>query len=1070
MVWPDRRVSVLVIGLVSLFLYPAVAGAGTPTSYISEFVDAHYDTDGSLKSPIRGYGYIEVEVPNGQDVLQYLLLELSGTANTNLQSTNSYRAVAASPFPGDRTRMYVNTTGSDSNISYEIAADVAPVIYLQLDYANDAGGRDIYSGGTNNFSFNLTMNSTHDISRATLYLRFARNTLGINDSIHIYWTYATSEGGGFNAQAQDSDGDGFFDMLYWTGPLYAGVDVNVEFKGHITPGVNFDEDVMYVDLDQGTTSQGTHSATGTFSGISFVDRFSRGPVREGVEMFTMDNWAVRGFIKNLAEGLDYRIHGWNLSRIGQDSPLLTSTSEVYPFGPGETEYTGWYDTGVPGTQDKSGYYAVSWDWEVDWGASQYSGDSRSTITLPVLYGMALWVDKSAVLEYNTGSGTGLSVQDLARHIGYSGLSVNAVGISSVLPHRSSGGATNAWVPSGIRVLYVNASGQADITSQTDVTFQAATGSSDGFVNASIPDVSAILGRGLRQNEDIRLEYTVSGSPHENTQLYRFCQNSTMVTQSGTPIGDTACQDVIIPGTAVPTEPSRPGGGPGAPAPALYAEIVKEIGEAYFLADNLVRVEARYDVVDTGDKGVKDMAMVVYIPEYGELDPSSLSFRTYESSGGSWTEWERGVDYGFTDNGMTVIEGRSYREYIVKKIYSGARFEEGLTLFNGDKAEISYITTIPVGTSFLFTRASGYNYYEDKYMFEDLYIPVRREGVLQDLAIEEGEWQLDGVHVGVPARWTKHISVYNPNRVPVERAISLDVFPDTISAHLVREGGGGKESLTLKGGNKTHVDIILRLGAEERKACVLEAVTPPVLETQRAVDVLSSSEREIEFMLNATLENFALEGYENVSFLFGSDADKVISVTGEGRAFGYGEYDDFTTEIFIGDLEPGAERRLTIIYTEVPPILVNAMSSVMYGCNDYANMTVFVIPSEKETGSYIEIEVVGPEPQLKTRNAQIVEMRDVWPWEEVEIPLSVNLGSFQDGRYIVHTRFKKDFQTILSDRSEFFVDCPERTIVSVSWMGFLGLAVVITAYLLFRFLKRRRETEMDSLRRRLREMG
>jgi hypothetical protein len=1068
MVWPDRWKSVLVISLVSLLLYPAVARADTPTSYISEFVNAYYNADGSLASPIEGYGYMEVEVPNTQDVLQYLVLKLSGTANTNLQSTSAYRGVAASPSPGDRTRLYVNTTAGGSSISYGITnPGILPVIYLKLDYSNDAGGRDIHSGGDNQFSFNLTINSSQDLGGVSVTLRFARNTLGINDSVNIYGVTTTSG----NSDSWDSDYDGFFDMVSWTGDLSAGVDVFVSFKGEITPGVNFDENIMYVDLDQGTTSQGTYSSSGTFSGISFIDRFSRGPVREGVEMLTMGTWAVRGFIRNMATGLDYRIHGWNLSQIGQVSPVLTSTGEVYPFGPGETEYTDWYDTGVSGMQDKLGYYAVSWDWEVDWGVSQYSGNSQSTITLPVLYEIDIWVDKSVVLNYNTQSGTGLSVQDLARHMGYSGLSVNSLDISSVLPHQSSGGATNIWVPSGIKVLYINASGQRDITSQVGIAAQAATESSDGSVNVSIPDVGAVLGRGLRQNEDIRLEYTVSGNSHSGTQTYQFCQGSTLVTASGTPVTDTACQDVVIPGVgAPPEEPGRPGAGPGAaPAPALHAEIVKEIGEAYFLADNLVRVLARYDIVDTGDKGVKDIRALIYVPEYSEMDPSSLSFRIYDSSTG-WAEWRKGTEYEVNDNGMTVLEGRKYREYVISKIVSGGAFEEGLTLFDGDKIEVSYITTIPVGTTFLLTRASGYNYYEDKYIFEDLYIPVRREGVLQDLAVEEDEWQLDKVYAGVPPRWTKSIDVYNPNRVPVEQAISFGVFGDTISAHLIREGGSGKESLTLKEGDRTYVDIIVRLGADEKKSYVLEAVTPPVLETQREVDVLESSEREIKFMLNATLENFALEGYANVSFLFNSDADNIISAMGDGIPLYYDRYDDFTTEIFIGGLGPGEKRRLTLIYTEVPPILVTAMSSVMYGCNDYANMTVFVIPSEKESGSYLEIEVVGPEPQLKTTNAQLVEMRDMWPWEEVRVPLCVDLRSFHDGRYFVHTKFKKDFQTILSDQSDFFVNCPERIIVSVSWLGFLGLAIVVIAYLVFRFLKKRGETGMDALRKRLRELG
>lgn len=1068
MVWPNQWKSVLVISLFSMLLYPAIARADVPSSYITESVSAEYNRDGSLLSPVEMIGYVEVEVPNTQDVLQYLLFNLSTTQNTNLQSSWAYKGVAASPSPGDRTRLYLNTTSSVSNISYEVTnAGLMPIIYLQLDYSNDAGGQDIYSGGTNYFSFNLTINCTHDLSGVSLiYLRFARNTLGLNDSIHLYGESATSG----SAQAQDSDGDGFYDRLFWVGDLLAGVNVYVNFQGMLTPNVNFNENFMYIDFDQGTISQASFSDNkGTFTGITFTDRFSRGPIREGVDMFTMMNWNVRGFIRNMASDLDYRIHGWELYQIGQGSPLASSSSEVYPFGPGDTEYTDWYDTGFAGTQDKAGYYSSSWDWEVDWGTSTYSGASTATITLPVLYEIDSWVDKSVVIVENSPGRTSLSVQDMARHIGYSGLFVNSLSINSVLPHQSSEGAINAWIPSGVRVLYINASGQTDITSQVSIATQASTGSSDGFVNVNIPDISAVIDRGLRQNEDIRLEYDAAGNPNANTQTYQFCQSSTLTTLSGTPVTENVCQDVVIPG--VGGVPEGPGGGPGVGpvAPALYADIVREVGEGYFIADNLVKVQASYVIVDTGSKGVKDIRTLVYIPEFGNLDTYSLTFSIYDSSSGNWVTWKQGIDYRLTDNGMTLVDGRPYREYILTKIGTGGILEESLNLFNGDKLEIDYVTSVPVGTSYLITRAMGYNWYEDRYMFEDLYIPVRREGTLQDLEISEGEWLLEKVYVGNPVKWIKTIEVHNPNSVSVEHSIGFEVFPDTLSAHIISDGDG-RETLALKEGENIYVDVIARLQAGETKAYVLEVSTPPVLEVQRFVDVLESNEREIRFMVNITVENFALEDYPGVSFLFRADANKIGYVMEGGDFLNYSKYDESRTDIFLGDIKSGWKRRFSIVYSEVPPILLAALGSVMYECDDYANMDVIVIPSERESGSYLEIEVVGPEPKLKTLNAQLIELREIWPFEEVEIPVRVDVRNYPDGKYFVFTRFKKNFQTILSDQADFYVNCPERTIVSVGWMGFLGFSLLVIGYLVFRFLRRKRKIEtLEELKKKLREI-
>jgi hypothetical protein len=1070
MVWPGQWKSAIVITLVFLLLYPVVAKADVPLSYVTETVTSDYGTGGSLKSPVEMIGYIEVGIPNVQDVLQYIRLNLSSTQNTNLDSIVSYKNVAASPNMGDRTRIYVNTTQSDTSINYILSQSVSPVIFLGLDYMNLAGGQDIFSGGTNYFGFNLTINSTHDISGITLFLRFARNTIGNNDSINIYYTYASSEGEGFNSQAQDSDGDGFFDVVYWTGDLSAGEDVYIVFEGETTPGSNFNENLMYVDFDQGTTSRASYiDGTNTFTGIIFSDRFSRGPVREGVEIFGLNTWMVRGFITNMAAGIDYRIHGWDIYEVGGGAPLSSSNTEIYPFLPGQTEYTEWYDTAVPGNVEKIGYYSTAWNWETAWGPSSYSSISQATIELPVLYEINQWLDKSVVnLQSPSTSSVRLSVQDLTRHVGHSSLEVNRINLTSILPRQSLGNAVNTWTPSGISVLFINGSGQTDITSQASITTQSA-GAADGFVNVEINDLSAIIGGGLRQNEDIRLEYTVTGSSHANTQTYEFCQTSHIETASGTPLSDMKCEFAVIPGTGTIEE--EPGGGGAAGGvtiqPSLYSDIIRRAGEGYFIADNLVDVKAEYDIIDTGQSGVKNIRAVMYIPEYGSLYLSSVSFRIYDSSAGSWTEWKDNIDYTVNDNGITSIGDNRYREYIIAKTSSGGLVDEGLDLFNGDRIEISYKTTVPVGSTFVITRIVGYNYYEDKHLFEDMYIPLRREGVIQDLVAQEGVWQIEKVFVGTPVNWMKSITISNPNDVFVEHSMSFSVFDDTLSAYFI--GENGREPLLLKSGDSTHVDYIVSIEPGESKTFVLEVTTPPLLETGRVVDILDSTDKEIVFMINTTIRNFALEDYPSVSFIFDSPEDKIIYVMEGNRYLNYSAYID-SSEIMLGDMGSGEDIYITIVYREVPPLLLTSMSSFMYGCADQANMTVFVIPSERESGAYLEIEVMGPDPQMNTINAQLLEIRDVWPWEEVKVPVNFDLAPMPDGKYIVNTKFKKSFQTILSDKIDFTVSCPEKTIVSIGWNVVLVISVALVGFLLYRTLKRvRKKDSLGALEKKLRDI-
>jgi hypothetical protein len=298
-------------------------------------------------------------------------------------------------------------------------------------------------------------------------------------------------------------------------------------------------------------------------------------------------------------------------------------------------------------------------------------------------------------------------------------------------------------------------------------------------------------------------------------------------------------------------------------------------------------------------------------------------------------------------------------------------------------------------------------------------------------------------------------------------VSLGVFPDSLEARIISREGAS-ESLRLKEGDGIYVDAVFRLGPGETGMYVLEATTPPVLETGRVVSVIESSETEIKFMVNITLENFALEDYQGVSLLFRTTPERVIGVTEGGTLLNFSEFDEQTTEIFLGEMRSGWKRELSLVYSEIPPILLTSMSSFRYSCASEALMTVFVVPSEREVTSYLEVEVVGPYPELKTVNAQLIELRDLWPWEEVEIPVRLDISNLPDGSYRIYTNFKKNFVTVLSDNTDFIVDCPSRLAISVSWIGFLVVAVALIIYSIIRLVRKKRAGELDDVRNRLRE--
>ena len=77
----------------------------------------------------------------------------------------------------------------------------------------------------------------------------------------------------------------------------------------------------------------------------------------------------------------------------------------------------------------------------------------------------------------------------------------------------------------------------------------------------------------------------------------------------------------------------------------------------------------------------------------------------------------------------------------------------------------------------------------------------------------------------------------------------------------------------------------------------------------------------------------------------------------------------------------------------------------------------------------------------------------------------------DGDYVIHTKYKKDFQTVLSDTLDFSISCPERTFVSVSWLVFLAASIVIVVLLVIRSWRRKRDDEsIESLKKKLRDLG
>ncbi|MBN2042946.1 MAG: hypothetical protein JW754_04025 [Candidatus Aenigmarchaeota archaeon] len=1035
-----------------------------PVSYITERVDADFYPNGTLRDNVSSYGYIEVYVGNNVDVMQQVEMTLSSISNTNILSNTARKNVAASPSGSQRTRINVNTTESDQSIEYSITnSSVIPLITLMTEVDNVDGGNDLHANDTNVMRFRIHVNTTLPLDDTSIVFQFALNTFDVNDATSIYGLQY-SQG---SANLRDTDFDGMYDRLEWAIDTVPGVEYVITFYGNMTPDVNFNSNFLSLDFDSLNGLTGSHIYDMTMSGITFSDRFSRGPIRQGIEIVNRTTWAARGTMKNVASGLDYIVHGWEFYKMGDLLPLISSSVPVI-LTPGQETKTDLYDTGSTKLND---YFSSAFDWEVIWGGSIYMQYSDSRTDFPFIYAIDVWGDKTINLVSNTVSGTSVNASDTARHIGHSALSVRTVNITTVIPYMSQNGTRADWTVSGVTVTYVNGSGSYDLTGEADVQTQNAVGS-DGFVRMGI-DVENALGRGMRQNDDIVLSYNLNRPSDYYTRRYVFNTTYVLETMSGTPVTRTRQENLTVPGVGVPpiVPPGAPGGAggitPGVEYEKYYAEIVKESSSIRFISDDYVEINVTDVVVDSGDKGIKDVKIAVYVPKGGVIEETEFFLYIYDKSEGIWYDLKKDKDFILTYNGLKTVEGKEYVEYLVEKKSEGI-YKESFLLKDGDKVKVNYKTTIPHGTSYILTRVFGYNYYEDSLMFEDYYTPIRREINIINLKVTESEWVPGKVVVGEPVKWTKRFGVYNPNNVSVSELIFTNVFPDTMTANLVGYGDSNvsKGSLRLRMENTTYVNWVARVEALVTKEYLIEITTPPVLKIVEMLDVLETGEAIVVFQMSNSLKNFAQEDYSDISMFIPISNKKILNISDNLEIIG----DDSGSYVMIPLIKSGETIRFYLQYQESPPVMATSLNALEYTCTDFANITVFVIPSETMLNSYLEFEVIGPEPSLKTKFADVVKIGRANKFQEVKVPISVDVFSMPSGKYFTYAKFREGFSTLLSDQKEFSVNCEDVTEISISWVIVLVICIVMVLYVVKRIHRKRTHiSEIKDLRKKLEDL-
>ncbi|MCD6368137.1 MAG: hypothetical protein J7L45_03570 [Candidatus Aenigmarchaeota archaeon] len=1076
----SRRVmfAVLVFALILFLPVFAVATPG-PRAYLIEQVRASYGPNGAPDSnvftgcdpganPCR-YGYFQVSVPNPYDVLQEVRLNVSTNDKTTLrygvggESYVAYKSTVSSPNGGhsDPQTLYVNTSDSvAADQDYGITdSSVAPVIQLNATITNWQGGYDLYdadnigSGGdTNvlNFTLNITNPGTTTLSGVTVSVQFAKDTGPTGqDAVNI--SSVPTSGGVGTPGRQDTDSDNFYDKATWTGDLSGGNSVLLTFNITIKEGVNFADGTDNLNLDQGT-EPGAHAdygSTGTFTGITINTKFSKGPIRQGIDMALQSgggSWLVRGFIRNMANQseepnnhLTYNVTYWKLYEVsattgepdtvkksgnysnGAGYLLKPSDGRLYTTDPPSSDTT-WYNTG----SSTKPYFASYFDWQVVWNGTYYYRYVNTTYNLTILYKIDMSNEKQVSGYINPEQGGDvLTVTDTAQHTGNENAPAKFVHILSVVPVNTTAGSFHGNFTintTSIKVYFVNATKDYELSGgyTQSVTQPSNTGANNGLVNITITDVSAAtlseggtIGHNLNPNEKIKLVYDVIS--HKDMTVgdqYNFTGNSTMKTPSGTPL--TKAQPSVI----VSVSSKRLIG---------YKDLVAYDPNHPEIINVTIVLEAQTNSTDNKIAGIK---FIDYVPNSTDIDhhldiyKGRVKVYYRENSTASWVEWTEGTDYDISDNGTFTIGNVPVAAY---EFYNASG--DGWYLGNGGMINVTYWMNVSEpGLYAVPVIISGF----DPLTGESIsarglgVIRVTLPKAMKPLEMEEGKFQqAKRAVVGRSVLWMKDFTVYNPNSVPVKARFEIDTFGDTEKGYATYYDESGKKieepvdfDVTPNGKTMFWESTIQPY---ETRNYEIRILTPPIIEVDRDVSVLEKLEnKKVKIKMDIYLKNFGKEDYKNVVLNLPISYEDILNVRDSfGNMLQFTGGED-SSSIIVGYMKSEEIKTITVIYKQSYPTVIVTPRKEEYRAGRPVGLDILVINGgEKVEYPYLEVEIYTPGMDVIATDMKQLEsmepLKKTELTEEYFIPISAPTGM-----YLASASFRENFVTLARGTGRFYV--------------------------------------------------
>lgn len=1109
----------IVLGVIVLFLsFSLLTGYSSatwgPRVFLEEQVFADYETNGAVSSdsfsqcqapddnPCRA-GYVDVSVPNDFDTLQYVRVNLStdNLDDTDIANTTAYKNVLTSyPTAFSRKKMNVNTSNWGESSNYYNITNIteAPEIRLNLSYGNAFGGVDLYDSdnivdSANHIEFNFTIHNPStavNLANAVAGVQFDIDSGGGGEDLVNISLGSNASTSGTNVLV-DSDSDGYFDRIEWTGTLTANTPVYLTFNATFIEGTNVGNgDATVYNLDTNTSDKGAganYSGSSTFTGLTISDYYSKGPVRQGIDLNYLEetsNWQIRGLIRNMAnetpasgEVLTYNITEWRIYEIspsgepypgsnqsggfnqtpGTTNLLVPSDGRIYTTEKTRSSNTTWFSTG----SSTKPYFSVYFDWNVVWnttGTVNYMSNINTTLDLPTLYVIDMSNNKNldGIITPDTGDQV-VTVTDNATHLGNTNAKAEEVEITSVVPANTTGGLFHGWFDinqSSVKLYFVNSSDMYEISTSDDEVTVTTTevpsdGSYDGFVKVTINDTTLVnltqgteIGHDLDVNEYISLSFDcISNASMTTGDTFNFTGNTTMTTASGTPITENHPTSAIsisakrLMGykSLVVLDPSDP--------TAINVTIVVSVDAS--TGENITGIK----FLDYVFSGLFD-----YDSYKGNL---SVTFW----NGAGTSVWSEGADYEVTDNGtVTLSDGTTANAFEIVNV-SGGTF----TLLNNQSITVRYMMNVTAAGSYILpVELLGVDPITGE-SFRTLAFGAVRVDIPEPLIplqiTEDDLSQAKRILVGKPGLWIKTFEVYNPNARKVDSDFRTLVFKDATDAHVRYYDVAGK-----------NIDEFVIIGAEEEDGRIISwkstidpfetrsyevrVMTPAVLEIDRDVEVLEKMEgKRVKLKMDVYLKNFAQESYKNVILNLPIPYENIIEVRdGFGNRLPFTGGADSST-ITVDSVEADGLKTVTVVYSESYPTIIITPDRDRYDLNSPVNLDILVINGGDDIEyPFMELDVYTPGMDVIFSNIEKLEKMEAL--EKTELYQKFNIpATAPSGMYIASAKFREDFTTLASTTGYFFVSGTSGNIPEAAQ---ILMVVIITALLIYFSAKRLKE--------------